>query len=105
MARESLDEIEAETGIVIPAAKSRRNIVTDGVRLNDLVGRRFTLGSVVCEGVEVCQPCAKMGEVLNEDKAKVVKALVHRSGLRARIVAGGTIHAGDTIVVDPEPFA
>ncbi len=105
VARESLDEIEAESGIVIPAVKSRRNIITDGVRLNDLVGRRFALGSVVCEGVEVCQPCAKMGEVLNEDKARVVKALVHRSGLRARIVSGGTIHAGDTIIIDPPHLA
>ena len=101
VARESLADIEAETGIAIPAGKSRRNIITDGVRLNDLVGRRFALGDVVCEGVEICQPCAKMGEVLNEDKAKVVKALVHRSGLRARILSGGTIHAGDTITIDP----
>lgn len=105
VARESLEEIEAETGIVIPGGKSRRNIITAGVRLNDLVGHRFMLGTVVCEGVEVCQPCAKMGEVLNEDKAKVVKALVHRSGLRARIVSDGTIHAGDTIRVVPEPTA
>lgn len=101
VARESLDDIEAETGIAIPAGKSRRNIITDGVRLNELVGRRFTLGEVVCEGVEICQPCAKMGEVLNEDKARVVKALVHRSGLRARIVSDGTIHAGDAITLDP----
>lgn len=105
VARESLADIAAETGMVIPAGKSRRNIITDGVHLNELVGRRFALGDVVCEGVEVCQPCAKMGDVLNEDKAKVVKALVHRSGLRARIVSGGTIHAGDTITVHPAPVA
>ena len=101
VARESLDAIESETGIAIPAGKSRRNIVTDGVQLNELVGRRFALGEVVCEGVEVCQPCAKMGEVLDEDKATVVKALVHRSGLRARIVSGGVIHDGDPITVAP----
>ncbi len=105
VARESLVDIEAETGIVIPAGKSRRNIITDGLQLNELVGRRFSLGDVVCEGVEVCQPCAKMGEVLNEDKAKVVKALVHRSGLRARILSGGTIHTGDTITIEPTPSA
>lgn len=105
VARESLVDIEAETGISIPAGKSRRNIITDGVQLNELVGRRFTLGDVVCEGVEVCQPCAKMGEVLNEDKAKVVKALVHRSGLRARILSGGTIHTGDIITIEPATSA
>ena len=99
VARESLAAIEANTGITIPAWKSRRNIITEGVQLNDLVGQRFALGGVELEGVEICQPCAKMGEVLQEDKAKVVKALVHRSGLRARIVRGGTIHTGDPITV------
>lgn len=101
VARESLAEIAAETGLVIPGQRSRRNIVTDGVKLNELVGRRFRLGDVVCEGVEVCQPCAKMGDVLGEDKALVVKALVHRSGLRARIVGDGVIHTGDPITIDP----
>ena len=105
VARESLDAIESDTGVVIPAQKSRRNIITEGVRLNDLVGQRFSLGGVEMEGVEVCQPCAKMGEVLREDKAKVVKALVHRSGLRARIVRGGTIHTGDPITVEAAVIA
>ncbi|HEV2527465.1 MAG TPA: MOSC domain-containing protein [Thermomicrobiales bacterium] len=101
VARESLTEIESETGLVIPADKSRRNIITAGVRLNELVGQRFRVGDVELEGAELCQPCAKMGDVLNADKATVVRALVHRSGLRARIISGGTIHTGDPIIAEP----
>jgi len=99
VAQESLDDIAAETGLLIPTQKSRRNIITRGVQLNELVGRRFTIGDVVLEGAEICQPCAKMRDVLGEDKAKVVKAMVHRSGLRARILTTGTIHRGDPIQV------
>lgn len=99
VAQESLDDIAAETGLLIPAQKSRRNIVTKGVRLNELVGRQFKIGDVLFEGAEICQPCAKMGDVLGEDKAKVVKALVHRSGLRARILTTGEIRVGDPIQV------
>ncbi len=99
VARESLAEIETETELVIPPAKSRRNLITSGVRLNELVGKRFSVGGVELEGAEVCQPCAKMGEVLEADKATVVRALVHRSGLRARILTSGTIQTGDPIRV------
>jgi MOSC domain-containing protein YiiM len=99
VAQESLDDIAAETGILIPTQKSRRNIITRGIQLNELVGRQFMIGDVLLEGAEICQPCAKMGEILGEDKAKVVKAMVHRSGLRARILTSGEIRRGDPIQV------
>lgn len=98
VSQEALDEIATESGIVIPPVKSRRNLITSGIELNALVGQQFQIGPVTLEAVEICQPCAKMGEVLSEDKAKVVKALVHRSGLRARITDGGSISVGDPIV-------
>jgi MOSC domain-containing protein YiiM len=74
----------------------RRNIVTEGVRLNDLVGRRFLVGGVELEGIRLCEPCAYLASLIGQD---VLERMVHRAGLRARIVSGGTIHAGDAITV------
>lgn len=72
----------------------RRNIVTTGVRLNDLVGRRFSVGAAVVEGLRLCEPCAHLGQILGPD---VVRGMVHRAGLRVRIVNGATIRPGDHI--------
>ncbi|MDE3154195.1 MAG: MOSC domain-containing protein [Acidobacteriota bacterium] len=72
----------------------RRNIVTEGIRLNDLVGRRFAIGDVELEGLRLCEPCAYLASLIGDD---VLERLVHRAGLRARIVTGGTIRAGDVI--------
>ncbi|MDE3155043.1 MAG: MOSC domain-containing protein [Acidobacteriota bacterium] len=78
------------------AGEFRRNIVTKGVRLNDLVGRRFTIGGVELEGLRLCEPCNYLASLIGQD---VLERMVHRAGLRARIVAGGTIRAGDAITV------
>ena len=74
----------------------RRNIVTSGIRLNDFVGRRFSVGSTVLEGIRLCEPCAYLATFLGPAS---VKALAHRAGLRARIVTGGVIRPGDHIEV------
>ncbi len=57
---EVLDALLAEHGIELRGDETRRNIITRGVRLNDLVGRRFTLGGMLCEGVELCEPCVSI---------------------------------------------
>jgi MOSC domain-containing protein YiiM len=73
----------------------RRNIVTRGVRLNALVGRRFRIGPVELEGVRLCEPCAHLAKTVC---SKVLPAMVHRAGLRACIVSGGTVRPGDPVV-------
>lgn len=72
----------------------RRNIITRDVRLNDLVGHRFFVGESLLEGIRLCEPCAHLGSLLGPN---VVRAMVHKAGLRARIVKGATIRPGDTI--------
>jgi MOSC domain-containing protein YiiM len=72
----------------------RRNIVTAGIRLNDLVGRRFSVGAAVLEGMRLCEPCAYLARLVSP---AVVQAMVHRAGLRARVVAGAVIRPGDKI--------
>jgi MOSC domain-containing protein YiiM len=91
---EVLAMLRDEHGIELGGAETRRNVVTRGVRLNDLIGRQFRLGGLLCEGVEVCQPCAHMQQQVGKP---VLKPLVHRGGLRARILVSGTAKIGDAI--------
>lgn len=83
-----------ESGIPLEAAETRRNLLTRGVRLDDLVGRRFRVGDAVLEGRRRCEPCAHLESLT---RPGVLAALVGRGGLRADVVGGGTIRAGDPI--------
>ncbi|MFN8632476.1 MAG: MOSC domain-containing protein [Chloroflexota bacterium] len=93
---EVLDVLREEHGIELDGAETRRNVVTRGVRLNELVGRQFTLGGMVCEGVELCEPCVS---IQRRTGKPVLKPLVHRGGLYARIVGSGSARVGDAIAV------
>ena len=89
--------VEAETldELNISWERARRNVVTRGVSLNPLVGRRFRIGAVECIGRRLCEPCAHLEKVSG---AGLLRPLVHRGGLRADILAGGTIELGDELV-------
>jgi MOSC domain-containing protein YiiM len=91
---EALEALEAEHGIRLDAAASRRNVLTRGVRLNDLVGQRFRVGELECRGIELCEPCVTL-EAMTEPG--VIKGLVHRGGLNAEIVVGGELRPGDAV--------
>jgi MOSC domain-containing protein YiiM len=94
IASEALAALTGETGIALSAAASRRNVLIRGIDLNALDGRRFQVGEVECEGIELCEPCRHL-ERLTEPG--VMRGLVHRGGLRAAIVRGGEIAVGDRI--------
>ena len=68
-----------------------------GVRVNDLIGKRFRIGDVECLGVEICEPCRHLQGLT---RPGITKDLVHRGGLRADILAGGTISVGDRLLED-----
>ena len=87
-------EAAAEAGVTLSDGAHRRNVTTRDAALNPLVGERFRVGDVVCEGVALCEPCGHL-ESLTEDGA--VSALVHRGGLEADIVDSGTIAVGDAL--------
>jgi MOSC domain-containing protein YiiM len=97
IAAEALEGMAAETGVEITAAESRRNVLTRGIDLNALVGRRFRLGDVECLGIELCEPCRGLEEMT---KPGVIKGLAHRGGLNADIVVGGEIRVGDAVTAD-----
>jgi MOSC domain-containing protein YiiM len=94
---EAIEGLLADTGIDLGPGGSRRNVVTRGIGLNDLVGKRFRVGEIECRGVELCEPCRHL-ERLTQDG--VLKGLVHRGGLRADILSSGHIAVGDAV----EPF-
>src|SRR5918999_1425120 len=91
---EALEGLLADTGIELSAAESRRQVLTRGIRLNDLVGERFAVGGVECVGQEWCEPCAHLQGLT---KPGVLRGLVHRGGLRADVVRGGRIAVGDPV--------
>jgi MOSC domain-containing protein YiiM len=94
IAAEALEGLEADTGIRLSAADSRRQVLTRGIDLNALVGREFTVGSVRCRGVELCEPCAHLQSVTQDG---VLKGLVHRGGLRADVLNDGDVAVGDAV--------
>jgi MOSC domain-containing protein YiiM len=91
---EVLDALAAEHGITLAAGEHRRNLTTRGVRLDDLLGHRFQVGQVVLEGVRDCPPCEHLEGLLGKP---VLKPLINRAGLRARVVVGGVLKVGDRI--------
>ena len=94
IAAEALEALRDDTGIELSHEASRRNVLTRGIDLNALVGRRFTVGRVECEGIELCEPCNTLAKLTERG---VLRGLVHRGGLRADILAGGEIAVGDAV--------
>jgi MOSC domain-containing protein YiiM len=92
----TLVEAEALEDVGLTGPQSRRQVVVRGVRLNDLVGRRFTVGEVECVGVELCEPCLHLQSLT---RPGIIDDLLHRGGLNADILTGGTISVGDAVVV------
>jgi MOSC domain-containing protein YiiM len=90
----TLIEAEALEDVGLSGPQSRRQVVTRGVRLNDLVGKRFRVGDVECYGVELCEPCTHLESLT---RPGIIKDLVHRAGINADILTDGTISVGDAV--------
>jgi MOSC domain-containing protein YiiM len=95
IAAEAMAAVANESDVSIEPAATRRNVLTRGIDVNDLVGKRFRIGDVECEGVELCEPCAHLESMTQPG---VIKAFVHRGGLNADILSDGEIAVGDPVV-------
>jgi hypothetical protein len=82
----TLIEAEALEDVGLTGAQSRRQVVVRGVRLGDLVGRRFRVGDVECLGVELCEPCLHLQQMT---RPGIIRELIHRGGLNADILTDG----------------
>lgn len=92
--QEVIEAFARESGLAFGSASARRNIVTRGVALNDLVGVEFSIGAVRIKGLRLCEPCSYLAKTTFPE---VLRGLVHRGGLRAQILSAGVIHVGDVV--------
>lgn len=95
--REVIDALRSGHGVDVREDQTRRNLVTEGVALHDLVGREFRVGPLRMRGVRLSEPCAYLEQLTGI--AGVHAALVHRGGLRAQILDDGVLRVGDAIDV------
>ncbi len=91
---EVLDFLRDSLGIPLQPGEARRNLTTRGIALNPLVGRRFRIGSVLCEGTRLCEPCTYLEGVVGR---QMLDPLLHRGGLRVDVLENGEIRIGDEL--------
>ncbi len=91
---EKIEDFVTATGLDFSAGDARRNIVTQGIELNELLGQEFYVGSVKVQTVELCEPCSYLAKRTHR---AVLWGLANRGGLRCRILTGGIIRVGDTV--------
>ena len=75
----------------------RRNVITKGIELNDLVGNKLVIGNIKVEGHDLCKPCRHLEETLNGKD--IIKEFLRRGGLRCEILTSGTINLKDKITI------
>jgi MOSC domain-containing protein YiiM len=91
---EAIEGLRADTGLELKPSEIRRNVMTRGVSLNDLLGHRIRVGEVEAVVTELCHPCSHLQKLTQPG---VLRGLVNRGGLNADVVAGGAIAVGDTV--------
>lgn len=92
-----LEKVQAfanASGLPFTTAMARRNLVTEGVDLNALVGREFSVGAVRLRGLRLCEPCSYLAKI---SFPETLRGLVHQGGLRAQIISEGVIRIGDRV--------
>ena len=94
---ENIDYYNLKFGLNIPYLDFRRNIVTKGIQLNELVGKILKIGEVKVEGIDLCRPCRHLTEVL--DQKNILKEFLRRGGLRCKILSSSKIYIDDKIEI------
>ena len=92
---ENIDYYNSKYGLNFSYLEFRRNIITRGILLNDLIGKKFLIGNVKVEGIDLCRPCRHLSETLDQDN--IIKEFLRRGGLRCQILTSSNISVGDEI--------
>ena len=94
---ENIDYYNTKFGLNIPYLDFRRNVITKGIQLNDLVGKKLSIGTVEIEVIDLCRPCRHLTEMLNQDN--VLKEFLRKGGIRCQILSSSDINVGDKIEI------
>ena len=92
---ENIDYYNIKYGLNIPYVDFRRNIITKGIKLNDLVGKKILVGKVQLEGIDLCRPCRHLSEVLGHEN--IIKEFLRKGGIRCQILTTSSIKISDKI--------
>ena len=94
---ENIDYYNTKYGLNIPYTEFRRNVITKGINLNNLIGKKLQIGNVKVEGIDLCRPCKHLTEMLNQEN--ILKEFLRRGGLRCQILSSSSISIGDEIKI------
>lgn len=94
---ENIDYYNTKYSLDISYKDFRRNIVTKGIQLNELIGKKIKIGDVEVEGIDLCRPCRHLTEVLNQPN--ILKEFLRRGGLRCQILSSSRISVNDEIKI------
>ena len=94
---ENIDEYNLKNKLNIPYLNFRRNIVTRGITLNDLVGKKISVGSVKLEVLDLCRPCRHLSEKLGRND--IIKEFLRKGGVRCQIMKDGKISLNNKIKI------
>ena len=91
---EEILSFNKKTNLNYSPSDFRRNLVTSGIRLNNLVDKTFNVGTLQLKGIRLCEPCAHLSSLLGKE---VLNQMVHKAGLRAQIIQGGVVKIGEQV--------
>ena len=94
---ENIDDYNIKHSLNIPYIDFRRNIITKGIKLNNLIGKKLQIGEVKVEVIDLCRPCKHLSEILNQDN--IIKEFLRKGGLRCQILSSSRIFVGDQIKI------
>jgi MOSC domain-containing protein YiiM len=100
---ETIEEFNRIYQLNLPLNATRRNLITNGIRLNDLVGKTFKIGQVECRGIELCEPCKVMARLFpatSLSQTEIIRAFASKGGIRAEVLTDGVVRLGDEIFSD-----
>ena len=95
--KEHIDDFRTASALPFTSKHARRNLVSEGIDLNALVGREFSIGPVRMRGIRLCEPCNYLAK---SSFREVLQGLVHKGGLRAQILSEGTLRVGDALIAE-----
>ena len=94
---ENIDQYNTKYGLNISYVDFRRNVITKEIQLNNLIGKKFFIGKVQVEGIDLCRPCRHLTEILKQEN--ILKEFLRKGGLRCKILTSSKINIGDKIKI------